>query len=201
MKHPRFVLFLAALVAATALLLAFLPTSVALIAGFDTAVLVFVLSCIPLWRHGGPETMRRQAERDDAGGPLLLLMTVLICVVILTALTDLMLKKSSLTAADIANLVATLVSAWVFANLIFALHYARMFWTDKNGTGLDFPGDEPPGFADFVNFAFVVGMTCQTADVAITQSSIRRVTTWHGLFAFAFNLGILALTVNVLAGS
>ena len=42
-------------------------------------------------------------------------------------------------------------------------------------------------------------MTCQTADVNITGAHIRRVATFHGLFAFAFNLGILALAVNALA--
>jgi len=52
-----------------------------------------------------------------------------------------------------------------------------------------------------VNFAFVIGMTCQTADISITSGAMRRVSTFHGLFAFAFNLGILALTVNVLASS
>jgi uncharacterized membrane protein len=52
-----------------------------------------------------------------------------------------------------------------------------------------------------VNFAFVIGMTCQTADIEISECAMRRVSTFHGLFAFAFNLGILALTVNVLASS
>ena len=43
-------------------------------------------------------------------------------------------------------------------------------------------------------------MTSQTADINITHPAVRRVATWHGLYAFAFNLGILALAVNALAG-
>ena len=74
----------------------------------------------------------------------------------------------------------------------------QVFSVGEQG-GLQFPGDAAPGFSDFVNFAFVIGMTCQTADVNITGAHIRRVATFHGLFAFAFNLGILALAVNALA--
>ena len=48
---------------------------------------------------------------------------------------------------------------------------------------------------------FVLGMTCQTADIAITGQHMRRVATAHGYLAFIFNLGVLALAVNVVAGS
>ena len=101
-------------------------------------------------------------------------------------------------------LVSTLLASWTFANLVYAFHYARRYYSAGTGGdygGLDFPGDYEPAFADFVNFAFVIGMTCQTADITITHCAMRRISTFHGLFAFAFNLGILALTVNVLASS
>ena len=44
-------------------------------------------------------------------------------------------------------------------------------------------------------------MTCQTADINLTSQAFRRVVTFHGLFAFIFNLGIVAMIVNVIAGS
>lgn len=44
-------------------------------------------------------------------------------------------------------------------------------------------------------------MTCQTSDVAVTDDRIRRVTVIHALAAFAFNIGILAFTINVLGSS
>jgi uncharacterized membrane protein len=37
------------------------------------------------------------------------------------------------------------------------------------------------------------------SDVAITSRSLRGVATMHGVLAFFFNLGILALTVNMLS--
>ena len=43
-------------------------------------------------------------------------------------------------------------------------------------------------------------MTCQVSDVAITDPVMRRNALVHGLVSFFFNLGVLALTINVLAG-
>lgn len=202
--HLRYILFLVLLVLAFVPLSQMMATTEAAIMAFDLAVFAFVLSCIPLWRAGGADVMRRQAKRDDTGQILLLLFTALITIMILVALGTLVLGAKALAGTEIALLVATLLACWTFANLIYAFHYARQYYTSHAGAdrkGLDFPGGETPSFADFVNFAFVIGMTCQTADIEITSSPVRRVSTYHGLFAFAFNMGILALTVNVLASS
>ncbi|MCB2049774.1 MAG: DUF1345 domain-containing protein [Novosphingobium sp.] len=204
LRHPRYLLFLAVFALVGAPLLAFLGTSESLLIGFDVAVATFVVSCASLWNARDPDSIRREAERDDARQGLLLLLTALITAIVLIALSNLILSKTGLEAAEIALLVATLAASWGFANLVYAFHYARLYYTsDESGDrkGLDFPGDAEPVFSDFVNFAFVIGMTCQTADVAITSTRLRRISTWHGLFAFVFNLGILALTVNVLAGN
>lgn len=39
--------------------------------------------------------------------------------------------------------------------------------------GLEFPRDDAPDYLDFAYFAFVIGMTCQVSDVAISS------TIWH----------------------
>ena len=204
LSHPRYLLFLLVLAVTAISLQALMKPAEAVLAGFDVAATVFVLSCVPLWLHGHAEVMRRQAKRDDAGQALLLLLTAVISMVVLAALGLLILDKNTLKIGGIVLLVCTLIASWTFSNLIYAFHYARMYYAASEGKdrqGLDFPGDCTPEFSDFVNFAFVIGMTCQTADIAITAPSVRRISTFHGLFAFAFNLGILALTVNVLAGS
>ncbi|MBB4860474.1 putative membrane protein [Novosphingobium chloroacetimidivorans] len=202
--HPRYRLFLVVLVLTSVLLSLMAKIDIAILLGFDLAALVFILSCVNLWRGGKPDEMRMEAKRDDAGQFLLLVLTAVISTVVLTALGILLLDKQGLDALHIVLLVATLLASWTFANLVYAFHYARLFYSRGSGGdqgGLDFPGDCEPEFADFVNFAFVIGMTCQTADITITHCAMRRISTFHGLFAFAFNLGILALTVNVLASS
>jgi uncharacterized membrane protein len=50
-------------------------------------------------------------------------------------------------------------------------------------------------------FAFVLGMTFQVSDVAIARRSVRRVALAHGIIAFFFDVVLLALSVNVVAGT
>lgn len=44
-------------------------------------------------------------------------------------------------------------------------------------------------------------MTEQTADVAVCSTRMRHLVMLHGLLAFGFNTSIVALTINLLAGS
>jgi len=204
LRHPRYLLFLAVLLLAPWPLRAFLDTSHTIIAAFDLAALCFILSCIPLWHEGGPETIRHQAQRDDVGQVSLLLLAGLISAVVLATLGLLILEREKFGPDGIALLIGTLMVGWTFANLTYAFHYARLYYSAEDGgdrKGLDFPGGRQPDFSDFVNFAFVIGMTCQTADIDITDYRMRRGSALPSLFAFAFNLGVLALAVNVLASS
>ncbi len=80
---------------------------------------------------------------------------------------------------------------------------AHAYYSEKahKGGGLNFPGDEPPDYWDFVYFSFVVGMTSQVSDVAVTSSVLRRLVTAHGAVSFIFNATLLALTVNIAASA
>jgi uncharacterized membrane protein len=203
--HTRYMGFFTLLVAGFAALAAFLPTEMALIGGFDIAAGAFALSLLPAWLNSSPDTIRKTAARDDGGRQILLTLTAIIVTVVTISVGVLVADKDALSASRIALLVLTLLSGWVFTNLVFAIHYAHVFYDaqpsgDDHG-GLDFPGGDAPVFADFVYFSFVIGMTCQTADINLTSQAFRRVVTFHGLFAFVFNLGIVAMIVNVIAGS
>ena len=52
--------------------------------------------------------------------------------------------------------------------------------------------------SDFAYFAFTLGVAVQTSDVQITSPHLRRLVTVHCVIGFFFNLGVLALTINVL---
>ncbi len=202
--HSRYVLFLVLLLLLPWPLSFVLPgRGIAVVAGFDLAVLAFIATIWPLWQDSIPDDIRREAARNDAGQFGLLLLTATIILMMLIAVGMLLAGKEHLSGWQIVLIVMTLLFAWLFSNLVYSFHYARLYYAQasfgKDHGGLEFPGEEEPVFADFVNFAFVIGMTCQTADINITRPNMRRVATAHGLLAFIFNLGVLAMTVNVVA--
>ena len=102
----------------------------------------------------------------------------------------------------------TTALSWGLVHLLFALEYAKLFYLDPHGAdgapppgGLDFPGGHQPDYADFLYFSFIIGVACQTAEVATsTARRCARSSLAQGLIAFLFNTVILAATINVAAG-
>lgn len=202
LPHPRFLVFLSVFLFGLGFGVFAVPIPQAVIIGFDFAALIFILAAWPLWSDDRPDAVRARAARDDGGRILLLLTAVLVIVAILLALGRMVQSKNPLSLADFGLVAATLVLVWLFYNLVYAFHYAHAFYDQKDGRdagGVVFPEGGEPIFADFVYFSFVIGMTCQTADLNISSRRIRRIVTLHGIFAFFFNLGVLALTINVLS--
>jgi uncharacterized membrane protein len=105
------------------------------------------------------------------------------------------------TGEAIWLVVVAVVSAWALMHTGFTVRYAHLYYRDDGDIGgLDFPGREEPDYLDFAYFAFVIGMTFQTADVSISSRMIRRLALIHGVLAFGFNTLILALAVNLIFG-
>jgi uncharacterized membrane protein len=93
--------------------------------------------------------------------------------------------------------------SWFFVHSIFAVHYAHEFYGDtgRKSSGLNFPGDDQPDYWDFMYFSFVIGMTSQVSDVAVTDKRIRQTVGLHGVISFFFNVALLALTFNIAASA
>ena len=175
-----------------------------LLGGFDIAAVVFLVSCAPLFKLD-TKGLRKAAADNDANRWWLLAISFLLTVVIFGAITVMLANRDSLARFDKGLIAATLVLVWTFGNAIYALHYAHLFYSSDDGgkdsAGLDFPGTAAPDLADFTYFAFTLGVALQTADVSIENRHIRRIVTVHCVAAFFFNLGVLALTINVLGSS
>ncbi|WP_082679176.1 DUF1345 domain-containing protein [Sphingobium cupriresistens] len=199
----RYGMFLA-LLALVAPLALWMPWHEAVMAGFDLAAIAFMIAVAPLI-GAVPATMRKNAASNDANRELMLLLTAIVSLVILVAVGVAISQHGGPNGAMIALLLATLLIAWLFSNLVYAMHYAHIFYLpDKSGKdrgGLDFPEEDEPGYWDFLYFAFTLGMTFQTSDVSVTATAMRRTVLFQCLAAFLFNLGILAFTINVLGGS
>jgi uncharacterized membrane protein len=199
---PRFALFaLLFVVGLAAFIPAFGPGRGTMVA-FDVAATVFLLTVGTLFRDADPVRMRQAARDNDANRALLLAITGATMIVILVAVAGELKGKSDTLA--IVLVIATLVLAWAFTNMVYALHYAHLFYSadaaGKDAGGLEFPACDQPDYWDFLYFSATLGMTFQTSDVSITARSIRRVVLGHSLAAFVFNLGVLAFTINVLGG-
>lgn len=199
----RFLLFVPIFFAAVPIAWRHMPFEEAVMIGFDLAAGFFLLSCLPLLRHR-VEKMRVAAVRNDANRPMLLALTAVVIVVVLVVIAS-ALGATGADRARIARLVIlTLGLAWLFSNMVFALHYAHLFYTrgadGKDSGGLDIPATKEPDYWDFVYFSFTLGMTFQTSDVEISSPDMRRVALFHSMLAFVFNIGVLAFTINVLGG-
>jgi uncharacterized membrane protein len=203
----RFLAFLALLAAAYAVALAtgHGGRDSAAIA-FDAAALVFLVSLVPLLRDSTPESMRAAAAANDANRLTILVLTTLLTVVAMAAIAGEIGAARHGDAVAIAKLVGTLLLIWTFANSVYALHYAHLFYRHAGSQGgdtggLDFPGTHTPTYGDFAYFAFTLAMTFQTSDVAISGKPMRHIALLHSFAAFLFNIGLIAFTINVLAGS
>jgi uncharacterized membrane protein len=204
-RHPLFLMFLGVLVAATYVLSLFVARDQALLLGFDLAAGLFVGGSLLRMGPATPDRLRAVAARNDAGRALLLLTAAIASFVVLVVVGLELDRRGSGGAETVVLVVVTLSAAWLFGNMVYALHYAHIFYDPapegRDHAGLTFPGTAEPDFADFCYFAFVLGMTFQVSDVEIVSKRIRRVATLHGLLAFAFNIGVLALTVNLVAAA
>lgn len=103
------------------------------------------------------------------------------------------------TLAELILPFSAVALGWMTIHTMAAMHYAHRYWSPDMGEaegGLDFPGDGAPCGYDFLYFSFVIGMTAQTSDVAITTTTMRRVNLLHALVSFFFNTVLVAAAVN-----
>jgi uncharacterized membrane protein len=166
------------------------------------AALYLVLAYIMMFRCGHAH-IRRNAVMQDDGRFLILLLTALGAFASLGAIVfELGGSHRSPQALTLATI--TIALSWAAVHTSFALHYAHDYYRDGEAGGLQFPSgnrDEHADYWDFVYFSFVIGMTAQVSDVGITDKTIRRTVTVHGIISFVFNTALLALMVNIAASA
>ena len=205
---PRFLAFLVLLpLAWLGLRQAFPATNWqdALAMAFDTAALVFLASLAPLLRDSNAATMRRHAAENDANRVLVLVITSILMLAVMAAISGDLAGAQAGQPYAMIKLIGTLAAIWLFANSVYALHYAHEFYASAgpgkgDRGGIDFPATRTPTYSDFAYFAFTLGMTFQTSDTAIESPAIRRIALMHSLAAFVFNIGVIAFTINALGG-
>jgi uncharacterized membrane protein len=175
--------------------------------GWDFGVSLYLALAYHLMAVSPVDQIRLRARKEDEGRIAILVLTAAAALASLGAIiAELGTSSNAGPGRPPLHLLlatTTIVMSWAFVHTIFALHYAHDFYQQDGGKGggLSFPGEEQPDYWDFVYFSFVIGMTSQVSDVAITCKPIRRTATAHGVVSFVFNAALLALTVNIAASA
>jgi uncharacterized membrane protein len=164
-------------------------------------------------RNCSASHMRVIAARQDAGKWAVLILTLIAATVSSIAIaSEMPLVKDAqglLQWARTLFMIYTIVLSWAFIQVIFALHYARDYYSllsindpdrGRHEGAIAFPGELAPRYGDFLYFAFTIGMTFQVSDVQIMDPSVRRLALAHGILSFFYATGILALSINLVAG-
>ena len=174
-----------------------------LLIGWDIFATCYLVLAYIMMLRCGPDHIRRSAVLQDDGRFLILLVTALGAFASIAAIVF-ELSASHRGAPELALATLTIALSWAAVHTTFALHYAHDYYRGKKPGGLQFPSGDPHEHADywdFVYFSFVIGMTAQVSDVGITDKTIRRTATVHGIISFVYNTALVALMVNIAASA
>lgn len=182
-----------------------LPLTRALLAWNCGVWLYLLLLGQMMWR-ADHEHLRSgaKARADGVGAVLLLAMAGALASLAAIALELAQVRHGANAAQGWPYLllaITTVTGSWLLLPVEFALAYASLYHRGGRSHGLEFPGDAgPPDYLDFLYFAITLAATSQTSDVAVSARPMRRLVLLHAALSFVFNTGVLALTINILAG-
>ena len=179
-----------------------LPLALRFCVAWDATVICYLILAGWIIARTKPDEIAGHAEEQDEGRIGILILTGSAALAVLAAIFLQLGGPAGGDPKPVLTLVVTTLLSWTFTHTIFAIHYAHEFYDEPpHGGGLQFPGNEQPDYWDFLYFSFVIGMTSQVSDVQITHRSIRRTATAHGMVSFIFNTALVAITINIAAGT
>lgn len=177
--------------------------------GWDAAVWIYLLAVWVLMVRAGPDRVRTIAEREDESAEVVMTAICITAVTSLAAITYELAAAKTLASETrffrYAFTALTVLGSWSLLGTIFALHYARMYYTALPSpttlAPLQFPDKiTDPDYLDFLYFSFTIAVAAQTSDIVITSRAMRKVVLVHSVLGFLFNAAILGLSINIAAG-
>lgn len=172
--------------------------------GWNAGVWFYLALMAWLTCRAKADAVRRTAEIEDENAGLVL---VTVCVAALASLAAIGFELAGNQGAGTQGLhltitALTVIGSWLMIGVIFALHYARLFYTSEaKEPVLRFAeGLDKPDYWDFLYFSFTLNVAVQTSDVGVASPALRRVVLGHSLIGFVFNTAILGFSINIAAG-
>lgn len=200
-QHRLFYMALMVGVAAATIAFRLSPTLIIPIGG-DAFYATYLLLIGRTLRTLTSDRLRVSAATEDEGTVFIAIITLAAVSISVVSIFTLLNSSPTPDATRLALALSAAPLGWFVLHTIAAFHYSHHYYGGEGRTGakphgLKFPGRREPGIWDFIYFAFVIGMTAQTADVDIQSTWIRRRATAHGIISFIFNTVLLAMAVNV----
>ncbi|HEY4082148.1 MAG TPA: DUF1345 domain-containing protein [Burkholderiaceae bacterium] len=176
--------------------------------GWNVGVWLYLVLALHMMMTAGRDHLERHALARVDGLGAVLVVAVLGAVASLGAIA--MEQAQVKLGVDVVQgwphlllALSTVAGTWLFLPVEFALAYASLYHRDQHCRGLSFPGDDEddsdPDYLDFMYFSVTLAACSQTSDVSVNSRPMRRLVLLHTILAFAFNTGVLALTINILA--
>lgn len=170
-------------------------------------LVVWIYLPLALWMmlgRAGSVDVQSRAQRLNEGVVTMLALAALGALASMAAITlELQAARQQHDPRYVLLALTTVAGSWLLLPVEFGIAYASRYHSGgKAGHGLEFPGDDdgPPDYGDFLYFSITVAATSQTSDVCVSSRSMRRLVLVQSLLAFVFNTGVLALSINILAG-
>lgn len=170
-------------------------------------LVVWIYLPLALWMmlgRAGSVDIQSRAQRLNEGVVTMLVLAALGALASMAAITlELQAARQQHDPRYVLLALTTVAGSWLLLPVEFGIAYASRYHSGgKAGHGLEFPGDDegPPDYGDFLYFSITVAATSQTSDVCVSSRAMRRLVLVQALLAFVFNTGVLALSINILAG-
>ncbi len=161
---------------------------------WDVLALTFtILTWVELWRMSPAQT-EEDADREEPPVDVVTMLVVSGALASLGVVGFLMTQKLAIWFG-----IVTVVISWLAVHTLFALTYARIYFSEKPRGGIDFnESGYIPQYSDFAYVAFTVGMSFAISDTNLTSARMRKAALAHGLLSFVFGSVIVASVVNVI---
>jgi len=192
--------------AVAVVLLRFVPSEMAVVAGWDAAALAFLLSIWPIILRADSPLAEQLATREDEtrGSALVLLVGASVTSLLGVGLTLSLAGHQSgpRRVLLIGVAVLTVMVSWTVVNTVYTLRYADLHFRSR-AAGIAFGdsvGQEGPTYRDFAYVAFTIGMCYQVSDTTVRDPRIRRTVLSHALLSYLFGVVIVGGSVNLIAG-
>jgi uncharacterized membrane protein len=184
----------------------FVPWGMAVVAGWDAAALIFLVSIWPIiGRADGAHTAQLATREDETRGSAAVLLLAASVASLLGAGFALSLaghESGPLRVLLIGLAVLTVGLSWTVINTVYTLRYADLHFSSRDA-GIAFgdpDGQEPPTYRDFAYVAFTIGMCYQVSDTTVRDPRIRRTVLSHAFLSYVFGVVIVAGSVSLIAG-